>query len=58
MLRELPAITSEAMQVSSSYLQPRMEAAVSKLKEKVEHMVEEDRKRKDATSTETEPKKK
>jgi hypothetical protein len=58
MLRELPAITSEAMQVSSSYLQPRMEAAVSKLKEKVEHMVEEDRKKKDATSTETEPKKK
>jgi len=58
MLRELPAITSEAMQVSSSYLQPRMEAAVGKLKEKVEHMVEEDRKKKDATSTETEPKKK
>jgi hypothetical protein len=58
MLRELPAVTSEAMQVSSSYLQPRMEAAVSKLKEKVEHMVEEDRKKKDATSTETEPKKK
>jgi hypothetical protein len=58
MLRELPAITSEAMQVSSSYLQPRMEAAVSKLKEKVEHMVEEDRKKKDVTSTETEPKKK
>src|ERR1700686_4631714 len=58
MLRELPAITSEAMQVSSSYLQPSMEAAVSKLKEKVEHMVEEDRKKKDATSTETEPKKK
>jgi hypothetical protein len=58
MLRELPAITTEAMQVSSSYLQPRMEAAVSNLKEKVEHMVEEDRKKKEATSTETEPKKK
>ncbi len=58
MLRELPAITSEAMQVSSSYLQPRMEAAISKLKAKVERMVEEDRKKKDATSTETEPTKK
>ena len=57
-LRELPAITTEAIQVSSAYLQPRMEAAVSKLKEKVEHKVEEDRKKKDATSTETEPKKK
>ena len=33
-LRELPAITSESMQVSTSYLQPRMEAAVRKLKEK------------------------
>src|SRR5258708_9178620 len=58
MLRELPAITSEAMQVSSSYLQPRMEAAITKLKAKVERMVEEDRKKKDATSTETEPTKK
>jgi len=57
-LRELPAITTEAMQVSSSYLQPRMEAAISKLKEKVERMAEEDRKKKDATSTETEPTKK
>src|SRR5438105_14325995 len=57
-MRELPAITTEAMQVSSSYLQPRMEAAISKLKEKVERMAEEDRKKKDATSTETEPTKK
>jgi hypothetical protein len=56
-LRELPAITTEAMQVSSAYLQPRMEAAVSKLKEKVERMAEEDRKKKDGNSTETEPKK-
>jgi hypothetical protein len=56
-LRELPAITTEAMQVSSAYLQPRMEAAVSKLKEKVERMSEEDRKKKDGNSTETEPKK-
>jgi uncharacterized protein len=56
-LRELPAITTEAMQVSSAYLQPRMEVAVSKLKEKVERMAEEDRKKKDGNSTETEPKK-
>jgi hypothetical protein len=52
MLRELPAITSEAMQVSNSYLQPRMEAAISKLRAKVERMIEEDRKKKDAPSRE------
>ncbi len=51
-LRELPAITSEAMQVSTSYLQPRMEAAVGKLKEKVERMAEEDRKKKGTASKE------
>jgi len=51
-LRELPAITSEAMQVSTSYLRPRMEAAVGKLKEKVERMAEEDRKKKGAASKE------
>jgi hypothetical protein len=57
-LRELPAITTESMQVSSSYLQLRIEAAVSKLKEKVERMAEEDRKKKDTTPTKTEPTKK
>lgn len=54
-LRELPAITSEAMQVSTSHLQPRMEAAVSKLKAKIQRMVEEDQKKKDAPSTKTKP---
>lgn len=48
-LREMPAITSEAMQVSSSYLQPRIEAAIGKLKERAERMAEEDRKKKNAT---------
>jgi len=51
-LRELPAITEESFQVSTSYLQPRMEAAVSKLKEKLERMTEEDRNKKGATPTE------
>jgi hypothetical protein len=44
-LRELPAVTSEAMQVSNSHLQPRMEAAISKFKDRVIHMAEEDRKK-------------
>jgi|SRR5208282_3538357 len=57
-LRELPAITSESMQVSTSYLQPRMEAAVSKLKEKVERMAEEEEKKKATTPTRMEPAKK
>jgi hypothetical protein len=49
-LRELPAITSEAMQVSIAHLQPRMEAAIGKLKERIEQMVEEDRNKKKPTS--------
>ncbi len=48
-LRELPAITSEAMQVWNSHLQPRLEAAIAKVKEKIEHIAEEDQKKKDAT---------
>lgn len=51
-LRELPAITSEAMQISTSHLQPRMEAAVSRLREKVERMAEEDLKKKGSASKE------
>ncbi len=47
-LRELPAITSEAMQIWNSHLQPRMEAAITKVKEKIGHMAEEDQKKKDA----------
>jgi hypothetical protein len=50
-LRELPAITLEAMQVSSSHMRPRIEAAISKLKERAERMAEEDRKKKNATET-------
>jgi hypothetical protein len=57
LMRALPAITSESMQVSTNYLQPRMEAAVSKLKEKMERMVEEENK-KAATPAKIEPEKK
>jgi hypothetical protein len=55
LLRELPAVTSESMQISNSYLQPRMEAAIKNLRKKIDHMVEEDRKKKAATSSETKP---
>jgi hypothetical protein len=55
-LRELPAITSEAMQVSNSHLQPRMEAAIHKLRKRLERMVEEDQKRKDTTPDSSNPK--
>jgi len=44
-LRELPEITSETMQVWSSHLQPRIEAAISRLKDRAERMVEEDGKK-------------
>ncbi|MGD0215212.1 MAG: DUF2059 domain-containing protein [Terriglobales bacterium] len=55
-LREMPTITSETMQVSNSYLQPRMEAAVSRVKAKMERMIaEENQKKKDITPTETKP---
>jgi uncharacterized protein len=50
-LRELPAITMESMQVSNAHLQPRLEAAISKLKEKIGRMAEEDRNKKNITDT-------
>lgn len=46
LLHELPAITTEAMEVSNAHLEPRMEAAITQLKEKAMKMVEEDRKNK------------
>jgi uncharacterized protein len=55
-LRELPAITMESMQASNSHLQPRLEAAVSKLKEKIERMAEEDRNKKKTTDPKPETK--
>jgi hypothetical protein len=47
-LRELPAITSEAMQVWSSHLRPRIEAAIAEVKEKAASMAEQDGKMKNA----------
>ena len=41
MLRELPAITTESMQVVNARLQPRLEAAASKLSESLENILEE-----------------
>jgi hypothetical protein len=43
-LREMPAITAEAMQVSYTYIQPRMEEAVKRMKQKMEQMLEQDKK--------------
>src|ERR1039458_6881808 len=51
-LRELPHITEEALQGSTSELQPSVETDVGKLKEKVERMAEEDRKKKGTASKE------
>lgn len=45
-LREMPAITSEAMQLSTARLQPRMEEAVDRIKQKMTQMIEEDQKEK------------
>ena len=47
LLREVPAMTSEAMQVSYARLQPKMGEIVGKLRKKMEQMVEEDQKQKD-----------
>ncbi|SRR5258708_1782533 len=55
-LHELPAITSEAMQVWTSHLQPRVEAAISKLKERAERMAEEEQKKNKTTGTKATPK--
>jgi len=44
-LRELPAITSESMQVSNAHLQPMYEAAIDRLKENLKRMDEENRKK-------------
>jgi hypothetical protein len=55
-LRELPAVTSEAMQVSNSHLQPRMEAAITRLKDRVIHMAEEDQEKKNTETTKPAPK--
>ena len=45
-LRELPTIISETMQVSSARLQPVMEEAANRLKQKMEQMIEEGQKQK------------
>ena len=45
-LREMPTIISEAMQVSSARLQPVMEEATNRLKQKMEQMIEKDQKQK------------
>jgi hypothetical protein len=45
-LREMPTIISEAMQVSSARLQPQMEVAANRLTQKMEQMIEEDQKQK------------
>jgi hypothetical protein len=42
MLHELPAILSEASQVTQARLRPGLEAAASKLTERLTKMIEED----------------
>ncbi|MFZ1142005.1 MAG: DUF2059 domain-containing protein [Candidatus Sulfotelmatobacter sp.] len=55
LLRELPAITTEAMQVSNAHIQPRMELAIDKLKQRVEETVQDDDKAKKAPTSTAEP---
>jgi uncharacterized protein len=57
-LREFPAVTSEAMQVSNSHLQPRIEAAIDKLKERLAQMAEEDQKKNPPASNASKPERK
>jgi uncharacterized protein len=47
LLREVPAMTSEAMQISYARLQPKMGEIMDKLRKRMEQMVEEDQKQKD-----------
>jgi uncharacterized protein len=54
-LREMPAMTNEAMQVSYSHIQKNMELMMKKVDDRVQSIVDEQQKKKSAPSHESKP---
>jgi hypothetical protein len=55
-IREMPAMTAEAMRVSYARLQPQIEEMMKKMRERIEKMAAEDRQGKDANGAGTQTK--